>query len=112
MDHSFTPTAHGKGPADAIGFMVKHRLRVLTRLRKTPFQEASECVQALQMHYASADLTAVDASGAEHGIHRRVFEFVPREAVVKVPCHIRTIPQTKKNHFYVGNPDFISIASF
>ena len=81
-------------------------------MRKTPFQEASECVQALQMHYASADLTAVDASGAEHGIHRRVFEFVPREAVVKVPCLIRTIPQTKKNHFYVGNPDFISIASF
>ena len=109
MDHSFTPTAHGKGPADAIGFMVKHRLRVLTRLRKAPFTTAQECVQALQAHYEQADLAATEASGAEHGVHRRVFEFVPSEVVAKIKCKIKTIRDTKKNHFYVGNPNLFDV---
>ena len=104
MDHSFSPTAHGKGPADSIGFWVKHWLSNFTRSTGRPFSTPLACVSALNSYLESQPVNERTASNPEHTIHYRHVSHVDAKDVIQRPCLLRTVPETRRHHFYAVCP--------
>jgi hypothetical protein len=102
MDHTFSPTAHGKGPADSIGFWVKHWLTTLTRERTCPFTTSLACAAALRKHIESTTIVAEDDDSI-HKVHTRHVFHVAAEEIVETLCNIKPVKDTRRAHFYGGS---------